>query len=75
MKTIASRYWNKNNPVFYVSEKRGDGGADWGYTTDVSKAVDLSPYWQRLFNSDCNKCGVTAKFHTLPLGVAFKYTW
>ena len=62
MKTIASRYWDKNNPVWYVSEKAGHGGVDWGYTSDVTKAIHLSKYWQRRFNADCNRCNVSANF-------------
>lgn len=58
---IASRYWSKACPVFYVSEKIGKIG-DWGYTTDVKKALPLSPYWQRRFNADCDRVGVAAKF-------------
>ena len=61
MQTIASRYWDKRNPVFYVSELIGKVG-DWGYTTDVTKAIHLSPYWQKRFTSDCNKSGVKANF-------------
>ena len=61
MKTIASRYWDKNNPVFYVSELIGNQG-DWGYTTDAQKAVYLSSYWQRRFKADCDKVGVKATF-------------
>ena len=61
MKTIASRFWDKRNPVFYVSDLKGKVG-DWGYTTDVSKAIHLSKYWRRRFNSDCNAVGVKANF-------------
>jgi len=61
MKTIASRYWDKNNPVFYVSSTIGKVG-DWGYTTNVTEAIHLSKYWQRRFIADCNRVGVKAKF-------------
>ena len=61
MKTIASRYWDKRNPVFYVSELIGKVG-DWGYTTDVTKAIHLSQYWQKRFNADCNRVNVKANF-------------
>jgi len=71
MKTIASRYWDKRNPVFYVSELIGKVG-DWGYTTDVTKAIHLNKYWQRRFNADCDG---KANFINLPLDVAFPYTW
>ena len=62
MQTIASRYWDKREPVLYVSEKPGDGGVDWGYTSDVSKAIHLSQYWQKRFNADCNRVNVNANF-------------
>ena len=58
----ASRYWSKKEPVIYVSELKGQGGKDWGYTKDFTKAIDLSPYWQKRFNADCNAVGVTANF-------------
>ena len=73
MKTIASRFWSKNNPVFYVSETIGKVG-DWGYTTDVTKAIHLNKYWQKRFNADCNRVKVNAKFIELPLDVAFPYS-
>ena len=37
-------------------------GVDWGYTTDSKQAIDLSPYWQRRFASDCRKARSEAKF-------------
>ena len=58
---IAYRYWNKRNPVFYVANLKGKIG-DWGYTSDHSKAIDLSPYWMRRFAADCRAVGETAKF-------------
>lgn len=61
MRTTASRFWSKQLPVFYVSELKGKIG-DWGYTTDFKKAIHLSPYWTKRFNSDCRAVGVQAKF-------------
>jgi hypothetical protein len=58
---IAYRYWSKTIPCFYVSDLKDKFG-DWGYTTDISKAIDLSPYWQRRFASDCRAVGVPARF-------------
>lgn len=63
MKTIAYTLWNKNT-IFYVSDLKGKKG-DWGYTTEASKAIDLTPYEQKKFNSDCNACGSVAQFLTL----------
>jgi hypothetical protein len=61
MKTIASRFWDKRHPVFYVSNLKGKIG-DWGYTTYVNEAIHLSPYWRKRFNADCNAVGVKANF-------------
>ena len=58
---IASRYWSKAVPLFYVANLKGRVG-DWGYTTDYKKAIVLSPYWQRRFTADCRAVGVTARF-------------
>jgi hypothetical protein len=64
MKVIASIFWSKQCPVFYVSEKIGKVG-DWGYTTNVSKAIHLTPYWQKRFKADCERVGVVAKFNLI----------
>ena len=58
---IASRYWSKQIPVFYVANVKGRVG-DWGYTTDYKRAIVLSPYWQSRFASDCRAVGVVAQF-------------
>jgi hypothetical protein len=47
---------------FYVSEKPGDGGVDWGYTTDPQKAIPLNSYWQRRFAADCRRTNSVAMF-------------
>jgi hypothetical protein len=59
---IASRVWLPHLPLFYVSELPGEGGIDWGYTTDASKARLLSAYWQRRFAADCRRCNAEARF-------------
>lgn len=61
MLKIASRYWSKNCPVFYVAQVKGTVG-DWGYTDDYRKALPLTPYWQRRFAADCRYCGTVARF-------------
>lgn len=33
--------------IWYVSERPGDGGKDWGYTLDRSKAVALPFFYLR----------------------------
>ena len=58
---IASRYWSKTFPLFYVANLKGRVG-DWGYTTNYKQAIVLSPYWQRRFAADCKAVGVTAQF-------------
>jgi hypothetical protein len=66
MKTIGYRIWNPlTKTVFYVAQVKGDGGADWGYTTEPAKACHLSPYWVRRFNADCRYCGTVAQFLTI----------
>lgn len=36
----------------YVAQLPGDGGVDWGYTSKISKAIDLSEYWMRRFRNE-----------------------
>lgn len=55
-----SREWRKgfvNTPAvwFYVAQRPGDGGADWGYVTDPSKARPMSRYWMRRFRRDMQR--------------------
>ena len=61
MNKKAYRYWNSANPVFWVSGVKGRVG-DWEYTTTSSKAIPLTPYWQRRFAADCRAVGAKAKF-------------
>lgn len=58
---IASRMYLPN-VRFYVAQLPGEGGADWGYTTDARKAIALSRYWARRFASDCRRMGSRAIF-------------
>lgn len=48
---IASRYCAHVDQTWYVRELPGQGGKDYGYVTDISKAVPMSPYWQRRFRA------------------------
>jgi hypothetical protein len=58
--TIAGRPWSYNPPVFfYVAQVVGDGGVDWGYTRDKSKALPLNTYFLRRFQADCQRVGAT----------------
>lgn len=61
MKTIAIRNRSKLPPL-YVEFIKGDGGADWGYTTDSANAINLTPYWQRRFAADCRYVGADCRF-------------
>ena len=36
----------------YVAQKRGDGGKDWGYTTERAKALDMSPRMAAIFMNE-----------------------
>ena len=61
-KTIGYVTWNQVTKLtFYVSETKGKVG-DWGYTSDASKAINLSPYWQKRFAADQRYCGRSAQF-------------
>lgn len=60
---IASRYWSKQVPVFYVANLKPRGKGDWGYTTDRKQAIPLSPYWAMRFAADCRAVGAVAQFH------------
>ena len=48
--------------TYWVESLPGDGGVDWGYTEDPSKAMLLSPYWQRRFSKYCRDVNSQAHF-------------
>lgn len=56
--------------IFYVADLPGHNGtvrvkgsgADWGYTDTPTKAIRLTPYWQRRFNADSRRCNRVARF-------------
>lgn len=60
-KALASRYWSKAIPTFWVESIKGRVG-DWGYTTDSKRALALTPGQQARFASDCRHAGVVARF-------------
>ena len=61
---VAGRLWSrKPYRYFYVAQLPGEGGKDWGYTTDFKQSRLLSVYWQRRFANDCAFCGYTAQFY------------
>lgn len=61
MKSIAYRFWSKNCPVYYVQNVKGRKG-DWGYTTELNKALLLTAGQQIRFAADCRAVGVNARF-------------
>ena len=56
---IAGRQWNKRT-FFYVAQVPGDGGTDWGYTTEYGKALPLNQHFARRFAADCRRVGASA---------------
>ena len=60
---ICSRYLG-DNLISYVSEVPGEGGVDWGYTSNKRQAKNLSLYWMRRFVNDCLRCNTKAFVHT-----------
>lgn len=56
---ICSRYLG-DSLISYVSEVPGEGGVDWGYTSEIGKAKTLSLYWKRRFVNDCRRCSAKA---------------
>lgn len=55
-------YVDSQKKYWYVAQVKGDGGKDWGYTLDYSKAIRLSRYWQKRFQADCQYMGRKASF-------------
>ena len=59
-KQIAYRFFSAKSAPWYVSEAKGDGGADWGYTNNITKALVLNtPQW-RSFAKDMREVGSAA---------------
>lgn len=55
--------WSKSRKSpWYVAALPGDGGVDWEYTEDSTKAIHLSPYWKRRFSEDMRRVGDVAQF-------------
>lgn len=60
---LAFRLWpvNGQRVPYYVAQCQGDGGADWGYVTDLAQATLLNFYWQQRFVADCRRVGEEAR--------------
>ena len=56
-KQIAYRFMKVDGPAWYVSEIKGNGGVDWGYTNDASKALPINTHVWRQFAKDVRECG------------------
>ncbi|WP_445244360.1 Ig-like domain-containing protein, partial [Microcoleus sp. OTE_8_concoct_300] len=44
----------------YVEQVPGDGGKDWGYTSNAIEALPLNKYFTRRFVADCRRVGAQA---------------
>ncbi len=59
-KQIAYRFFSSKSAPVYVSEVKGDGGVDWGYTNEIKKAVILNHTQWQSFAKDMRECGSAA---------------
>lgn len=59
-KQIAYRFFSAASRPMYVGNLKGDNGADWGYVSDIEKAIVLNtPQW-RSFAKDMRDVGSVA---------------
>lgn len=61
--TSRSGWWllvSNNKRTSYVSDLPGDGGKDWGYTSDSIQARHCTDRDKQRFISDMRLCGLTA---------------
>jgi len=49
-------YQATSGKFVYIARVKGDGGVDWEWTSDPKQAMDVTPYWQRIFASDARLC-------------------
>lgn len=59
-KQIAYRFFSAKSAPWYVSDLKGIGGADWGYTNDGTKALVLNRNQWQSFAKDMRECGTVA---------------
>jgi hypothetical protein len=57
---IVYRFFSAKSAPMYVSERKGDGGVDWGYTGDIKKARVLNRNEWQSFAKDMRECGSAA---------------
>lgn len=51
---ICSRQWNGH--TYYAQSVPGDGGVDWGYTTNPAQALPLNKWFAVRFNANAQHC-------------------
>lgn len=49
--------------TWYIAQRPGDGGADWGWVDSAKDAAPMTPYWQRRFRADQERAGRMAVFY------------
>lgn len=59
-KQIAYRFFSQASRPMYVGNLKGDGGADWGYVTDIEKAIVINTNQWRSFAKDMREVGSAA---------------
>lgn len=57
---IAYRFFSAKSAPWYVSEIKGNGGVDWGYTNNAAKAIILNYNQWQSFAKDMRECGAVA---------------
>lgn len=60
---ICASYQRHIRKTWYIAQRPGDGGVDWGWVDDVKKAHPMTPYWQRRFHADELRAGRKAVFY------------
>lgn len=59
-KQIAYRFFSKASAPWYVANLKGDGGVDWGYSNDVTKAIVLNHNQWQSFAKDMREANSAA---------------
>ena len=59
-KQIAYRFFSAKSAPWYVSDIKGKGGVDWGYTDNIEKAVVLNHNQWQSFAKDMRECNSAA---------------
>lgn len=59
-KQIAYRFFFVASKPWYVSDLKGHGGVDWGYTDNFAKAIPLNHNQWQSFAKDMRESGAAA---------------